>query len=183
MWCMSQGKGPCQDSWKKGAGRWAGLKKNCWSHSQDAHRVVISSSSCVCVWTTEGRGHLLCLRICVCVCVEVMCCGGVCVWLGGCGVLHQTDRKVGGWSNLSNCFFSGMNWPSLSLPWRVKALVVASIVGSINVPVLANQCRMLLKHWQLQLGCFGAKHFLFSSSSKFSITILWWNYKTRSELF
>lgn len=72
-------------------------KKKCRSHSQDAPLVVISSSSCVCVWSTEGRVHLLCLRICVRVCVEVMCFGCVCVVGGGAAAAphRRADTQTG----------------------------------------------------------------------------------------
>lgn len=99
---------------EEGGGWWVGLsrrKKKCRSHSQDARHVVISSSSCVCVWSTEGRVCLLCLRICVHVCVEVTCCRGVClcvVWRRECCATQtcwHNNREVGGWSNLSKCIF------------------------------------------------------------------------------
>lgn len=126
---------------EEGGTRWAGLskkkKRKCMSHSQDARRVVISSSSCVCVWSTEGRVHLLCLRICVRVCVEVMCCGVMCVSLGrGSWCTMQacshTDGEVGGRSNLSYWFFSEMIWLSSSLHWKVRALVVIALGCCLN---------------------------------------------------
>lgn len=66
-------------------------KRKCRSLSQDARRVVISCSSCVCVYSAEGRVHLLCLLLCERVCVEA--CAAVASTCGsGAGELRRATQ-------------------------------------------------------------------------------------------